>query len=233
MMTEQGFHLLCGACLDELDHLRHAADELLANSHAARNILRRSLPISAFAERWAKHTAIRDVLGDQAFPIRGLLFDKIPCANWHVPWHRDRLIAVQTRIDLPGWGPWSLKDGVPHVDPPSPWSNRRIAIRLHLDDCPAVNGALHVIPGSHLHAIETASIAPHVVVEAKAGDVLVMHPLLLHSSAPALVPGHRRVLHLEYACDDLPGGLRWEVQDTPTPRPSWAGTPPPISPPPA
>lgn len=222
MLHLQGFHLLTGACLGDLDSLRHAADDLLANGHAARNVLRRSPLIAACAERWAKHTLVCDALGVHAFPIRGLLFDKILGANWRVPWHQDRLIAVRQRIDLPGWGPWSMKDGVHHVDPPEPWLHRRLAIRLHLDDCPADNGALQVIPGSHENTSQTATCTPPLVIEAKAGDVLVMHPLLQHASAPSRTPQRRRVLHIEFACDHLPGGLRWEVEDKqpPTPRPS-------------
>ena len=37
----------------------------------------------------------RQVLGDSAHPVRGLLFDKIPGANWKVPWHQDITIAVR------------------------------------------------------------------------------------------------------------------------------------------
>lgn len=36
-----------------------------------------------------------------------------------------------------------------------------------------------------------------------------MRPLLLHASSPAASPGHRRVLHVEYAAAGLPGGLQW------------------------
>jgi len=48
-------------------------------------------------------------------------------------------------------------------------------------------------------------------VDAAAGDVLVMHPWLLHASLPraADAPGRRRILHLEYAGFPLPPGLAW------------------------
>ncbi len=36
-----------------------------------------------------------------------------------------------------------------------------------------------------------------------------MHPLLLHASASSTGPGRRRVIHLEYAAEPLPGGLEW------------------------
>jgi hypothetical protein len=46
-----------------------------------------------------------------------------------------------------------------------------------------------------------------------------MRPLILHASSPAEVPSHRRVVHLEYAADCLPGTVEWfesnadEVED--------------------
>ena len=36
-----------------------------------------------------------------------------------------------------------------------------------------------------------------------------MRPMLLHASASGTGPGHRRVIHLEYAAEQLPGGLEW------------------------
>ena len=36
-----------------------------------------------------------------------------------------------------------------------------------------------------------------------------MRPLLLHASSPSKVPGHRRVIHLDFASSPLPGGLYW------------------------
>jgi hypothetical protein len=44
------------------------------------------------------------------------------------------------------------------------------------------------------------------------GAVLLMRPLLLHASAPAKNPRHRRVIHLEYAANPLPDGLQWFEQ---------------------
>jgi hypothetical protein len=41
------------------------------------------------------------------------------------------------------------------------------------------------------------------------GGTLLVRPLLLHASAPAIHPGHRRVVHLEFAANLLPGGLVW------------------------
>src|SRR5262245_22224042 len=53
----------------------------------------------------------RTVLGSEAFPFRATLFDKSLTSNWLVVWHQDTALPLQIRRELPGWGPWSVKDG--------------------------------------------------------------------------------------------------------------------------
>ena len=89
------------------------------------------------------------VLGESCFAVRALLFDKTPEANWKVIWHQDLTIAAQQRADVPGYGPWSDKSGVPHVQPPVGILEQMLAIRLHLDPCGADNGPVRVIYGTH------------------------------------------------------------------------------------
>lgn len=89
------------------------------------------------------------VLGEKAFAVRGILFDKILEANWKAPWHQDVAIAVRAKEDVEGFWPWSTKAGILHVQPLALVLERMISIRLHLDACDESNGALHVIPGSH------------------------------------------------------------------------------------
>jgi ectoine hydroxylase-related dioxygenase (phytanoyl-CoA dioxygenase family) len=148
--------------------------------------------------------------------VRGLLFNKLPEANWAVPWHQDLTIAVRERRQAPGFGPWSLKDGVVHVQPPDEVIARMVSVRIHLDDTDAQNGALRVIPGSHTEGRLSAEAIGRwttsrtaVTLEAPAGSVLLMRPHLLHASSAAEPPGQRRVIHIEYAADELPFGLEW------------------------
>jgi ectoine hydroxylase-related dioxygenase (phytanoyl-CoA dioxygenase family) len=91
------------------------------------------------------------------FAVRAIYFDKSPAVNWLVAWHQDLTIAVQAKRDAPGFGPWSTKAGVPHVQPPIEVLERMLTVRLHLDDADESNGALGVIPGSHLHGRLSAS----------------------------------------------------------------------------
>jgi hypothetical protein len=41
------------------------------------------------------------------------------------------------------------------------------------------------------------------------GGLLAFRPLLLHASAPATAPLHRRVIHVEYAAAGLAPPLEW------------------------
>lgn len=101
------------------------------------------------------------------------------------------------------------------VRPPESVLQRMLAIRVHLDDCGADNGPLRVLVGSHSHGWlqDNATIAksthPEAVCEVPKGGVLAMRPLLLHASGSAESPRHRRVVHIEFAADGLPGGLEW------------------------
>lgn len=157
---------------------------------------------------------IEPFMAPQARAVRATLFDKNESANWHVPWHRDRLIAVKQRADVSGFSAWSVKDGVTHVEPPHEYLQRMIAIRLHLDDVGQDNGPLLVVTGSHLDPPESDDhrlFHPKKLctVTGLRGSVLLMRPWLRHSSKPALQPRHRRVLHVEFSSDILPAPLEW------------------------
>jgi ectoine hydroxylase-related dioxygenase (phytanoyl-CoA dioxygenase family) len=136
-----------------------------------------------------------------------------------VPWHQDLAIAVAEQIETEGFGAWSVKEGIIHVQPPPQILTTMVTLRLHLDDCNVDNGALRVLPGLHLGGgLSTQAIADFagknspVVCEMAKGSALLMRPLLLHASSPAKNPSHRRVLHVEYAAAQLPNGLKWSEQ---------------------
>jgi len=70
------------------------------------------------------------VLGEPCFAVRALFFDKTSHANWKVVWHQDLTVAARQRIDLPGYGPWTDKAGVPHVQPPVDVLEHMLAVLL-------------------------------------------------------------------------------------------------------
>jgi Phytanoyl-CoA dioxygenase (PhyH) len=86
---------------------------------------------------------------------------------------------------------------------------------LHLDESDCDNGPLRVIPGTHRHrrlyATEIAAFAKNncVTCTVPEGGALVMRPLVLHASSACVVNKPRRVIHLEFAAEELSYGLRW------------------------
>jgi ectoine hydroxylase-related dioxygenase (phytanoyl-CoA dioxygenase family) len=201
---------------DEVERLRQAvAPHVVDGRGGARNLLEH-----AFVRDLAKQTAIRGVaarvLGDGCFAVRALLFDKTPQANWKVVWHQDLTIATQVRAEVPGYGPWTEKAGVPHVQPPVPVLEQMLAVRIHLDPCRADNGPVRVIDGSHrVGRLSPDTIddlrqsRPVVDCVAEQGAILAFRPLILHASAPSQSPNHRRVIHVEYAACELAPPLEW------------------------
>lgn len=154
--------------------------------------------------------------GGSARPVRAILFDKNPSANWSLAWHQDRTICIRERRDVAGFGPWTVKSGLLHVAPPFDLLARMVTIRIHLDDVPADNAPLLIAPGSHRFGLVREDAIDAVVERcgvhaciAHAGDVWVYATPILHASEAAAAPQRRRVLQVDYAAFDLPGGLEW------------------------
>lgn len=158
----------------------------------------------------------RSKLGERARPVRAVLFDKRDGMNWALGWHQDRTLAVEEKVEIPGFGPWSRKDGIVHVEPPFDIINDMITLRAHLDPCGEENAPLLIAPGSHrlgrIPANEVAVIAKKlgsVPCLAGIGDIWLYATAIAHASEKAVAPTRRRVLQIDFANDALPGGLRW------------------------
>jgi Phytanoyl-CoA dioxygenase (PhyH) len=146
--------------------------------------------------------------------VKAIYFDKPAGSNWVVAWHQDLMVAVDRRANLPGFGPWKVKPEGVSVQPPRQYLDGICTLRLHLDACDAGNGALRVVPGSHRQGVVAAAdLATHtsraVVCPVPAGGVMLMKPLTLHASHRSTDERPRRVIHLEFSAQQLPGGLRW------------------------
>jgi ectoine hydroxylase-related dioxygenase (phytanoyl-CoA dioxygenase family) len=225
-----GYAILEGvATLDRVAHLVEATREYASVAHdgrldgrgevyGGRDLLWRIPEVGRLARSPELMGIAEAVLGPGAFAVRGLFFDKTPTVNWNLPWHQDLTVAVRERRDVPGFGPWTLKGGIPHAHAPADLLARMVTIRLHLDDCDSTSGPMRVLPGSHASGkldprdiaswtARASTLAVDCLVPA--GGVVMMRPLLLHASASGTGAGHRRVIHLEYAAEDLPGGLEW------------------------
>ena len=169
----------------------------------------------ALEEVMAVLAGIVDPVLPRARAVRALWFDKTPDANWLVPWHQDRTIAVRERREVPGYGPWSVKQGTCHVEPPFALLAAMLTVRLHIDDCPAGNAPLEVAIGSHRERVAADAAAreaetfPRHLCLAVAGDLWLYRTPILHRSARAATPGRRRVLQVDFCAQALPAGLQW------------------------
>jgi hypothetical protein len=186
--------------------------------YGGRDLLWRVPEVLKLASSHEVLSQVHAILGPAAFPVRGLFFDKTLNTNWNLPWHQDLTVAVSARRDVPGFGPWTRKAGIPHANAPVEILARMVTIRLHLDDCGSDAGPLRVLPGSHrdgklsgpaLAAWSSRAGALAVDCNVKVGGAVIMRPILVHASSSRTSPGHRRVIHLEFAAEDLPDGLEW------------------------
>jgi ectoine hydroxylase-related dioxygenase (phytanoyl-CoA dioxygenase family) len=212
MVESDGFAAI-RPCVDK-ETLKGLGSKLSDNSYAMRNLL--AMPIvRELARSPAVRTLAEAVLGKNCFGIKGTLFNKTRESNWKVVWHQDLTIMVRERKEIRGFGRWTVKSGIAHVQPPADVMSRILALRLHLDESGEENGPLRVIPGSH----KQGRLSPKEIAEWRKkgsvtctvprGGVLVMRPLLLHASSACVVPKSRRVIHLEFAAVELPDGLEW------------------------
>lgn len=157
---------------------------------------------------------ISDLFGEGYLAVKSIYFDKPEKSNWFVAWHQDLTISVDKRTDLPGYGPWTVKQNQFAVQPPLNILQNNFTIRIHLDDADEGNGALKVIPGSHLKGVyrpETIDWEQEVeqTCKVKAGGLMVMRPLLLHASNRTTNNKPRKVIHIEFSSVELPEGLQW------------------------
>lgn len=157
---------------------------------------------------------ITTVFGEGYFVVKSIYFDKPEHSNWFVAFHQDLTISVEKKSDVDGYGPWTVKQDQFAVQPPIDILENNFTIRIHLDDTDNENGALKVIPGSHVKGVirfesPEESGGVKVFCPVKKGGVMLMSPLLFHASNRTTNNKKRRVIHIEFSNQQLPEGLNW------------------------
>jgi len=225
-ITDEGFAIIprvisntaVNEILNALDKIRlgGAARIRRGSVYAIRDLLNEVPFLRTLTQLVNLRALIEPILGPKAKIVRAIFFDKTKNANWKVTWHQDLTIAVQKRCDVDGFGPWSKKAGIVHVQPPVSILEKMLTLRIHLDDSTAENGALSVIARSHRRGRMSHNqiqalrqVTSSVLCPVPRGGIMVMQPLLLHASAAGVNPSHRRIVHFEYSASQLPGGLEW------------------------
>lgn len=157
---------------------------------------------------------IHSLFGSNYFIVKSIYFDKPEQSNWFVSYHQDLTISVDRKIELEGYSKWTVKQDQFAVQPPLDILKQIYTLRIHLDDTDENNGALKVVPGSHLKDIYKAedidwSKENEHVCEVARGGVMIMKPLLLHSSSRTTNNKKRRVIHIELCNQELHEELKW------------------------
>jgi ectoine hydroxylase-related dioxygenase (phytanoyl-CoA dioxygenase family) len=207
-IEEEGFAIAEGVfAADEISDI--AGDFARAKLRRSRAGVRHAMKlpqVAALAGGLKLRGMAQEILGSEAVPFRATLFDKSAEANWLVVWHQDTALPLREKMEMAGWGPWSLKEGVIYAHAPAEALERVVALRVHLDDSGAENGPLRVLPGSHRFGVMDderirglASGTAVVDCRVSRGGVLAMRPLVVHASSKSRVAAPRRVLHIEYA----------------------------------
>jgi ectoine hydroxylase-related dioxygenase (phytanoyl-CoA dioxygenase family) len=212
----EGFEIHRGVLGEsQIRELRGIADFLAKEEGKAcvRGVADKSASILALSQS----DLMQELLPADCTLVRSILFDKTQKENWPVLWHQDLTIAVQQKVEVETYGPWSVKDSTVHVQPPVGVLEQMKTLRVHLDETTEQNGALRVLRASHLLGKLVSSKVPEhvakgeeVCCECAPGDILAMSPLILHASQKSKLPSRRRVLHFEYAHRDcLDAALEW------------------------
>ncbi|MCU1261969.1 MAG: protein involved in biosynthesis of mitomycin antibiotics/polyketide fumonisin [Bryobacterales bacterium] len=209
MQTVDLGYAITSACLatNECDKIANALSAgAVARSRAGARHLMANPIVAALANSDRLIELAEEWVGGMAVPFRATLFEKSRRTNWLIPWHQDTALPLTTRFERKGWGPWSEKAGATYAHAPDWALSRVVALRVHLDDSNADNGALRVIPGSHIQGVLTdqgvlryVSTHAEVACLTQRGGVIAMRPLLIHSSSKVQSIEPRQVLHIEYA----------------------------------
>jgi len=157
---------------------------------------------------------ISTVFGSDYFVVKSIYFDKPAASNWFVAYHQDLTISVDQKSDIQNFGPWTVKQNQFAVQPPLQILENIYTIRIHLDETNKDNGALKVVPQSHSKQIyrpETINweTETETICNVNKGGIMIMKPLLLHSSGRTINNGRRRVIHIEFSSAQLPEPLQW------------------------
>jgi ectoine hydroxylase-related dioxygenase (phytanoyl-CoA dioxygenase family) len=141
---------------------------------------------------------IGTIIGSDYFVVKSIYFDKPKTSNWFVAYHQDLTISVNKKADIQNFGPWTVKQNQFAVQPPLQILESIYTIRIHLDETNQDNGALKVIQRSHSKKIYRPeiinwNIKTEAVCNVTKGGIMIMKPLLLHSSGRTINNKRRRL----------------------------------------
>lgn len=223
-INENGFAIIPGVfSADEIQRILDAIDSAdkekstfrkSEDLFAIRQFLREIPGIAALVFTDKLRNIISEYFGKKYFAVKSIYFNKPGKSNWFVSYHQDLTISTERKFEVPGYGPWTVKQNQFAVQPPLHILENIYTIRIHLDDTDENNGALKVIPASHKKGIVRVSnidlaSEDEVSCNVPMGGIMIMRPLLFHSSGRTVNNKSRRVIHIEFSDETLSGQLNW------------------------
>lgn len=220
----EGFAVIDGIYNDQeinqiiaaIDYLDHSAPTFRKSEDlfAVRKLLKEAPEIKSLIFSDRLKTALNELFGTGYFVTKSIYFDKPATSNWFVAYHQDLTISVDQQKSIDGFSKWTVKQNQYAVQPPLSLLQDNFTIRIHLNHTDENNGALKVIPKSHLKDIYRPenidwSKETEVSCNVRKGGIMLMKPLLLHSSSRTTNHQRRRVIHIEFSRTELPEGLAW------------------------
>jgi ectoine hydroxylase-related dioxygenase (phytanoyl-CoA dioxygenase family) len=168
-------------------------------------------------KKWIVNDRLKALIasfGKGYFIVKSIYFDKPIKANWVVNAHQDLTISVKNKTPVEGFTHWLPKENYFSVQPPQSYLENILTIRIHLDDCTKDNGALRVVPKSHHKIMDFRTLNNdffdnEIICAIPKGGVLLMKPLIWHSSRRTENQQKRRVIHIELSNLALPEPLIW------------------------
>lgn len=158
----------------------------------------------------------KNVIGKDALPVNAFIIDKTKINNWELDWHQDLRIAISNEMTFTGYSDRTVEHNITHAIAPQEVLEKRLSIRIHLDDCTINNGAMLVVPQSHKKGIigtndEIGKLISSraVCCEVEKGGVMFFKSLLFHKSPYSLSDKKRRVLHIDYIGAKLTNYPEW------------------------
>ncbi len=157
---------------------------------------------------------IAEIFGSGYFVTKSIYFDKPKESNWFVAYHQDLTISVDKHVEIQDYNSWTIKHDQFAVQPPAALLEKNFTLRIHLDNTDEHNGALKVIPRSHLKGVYRPETIDwkneeEVCCGVASGGGMIMRPLLLHASNRTTNNEQRRVIHIEFSNQELPENLNW------------------------
>ncbi|MEZ4885857.1 MAG: phytanoyl-CoA dioxygenase family protein [Chitinophagales bacterium] len=201
-------------CMDAIDS-EEASFMKTKNLFAVRQLLKNVPALKPLLFTKQLMQLIEEIGGKDYFLTKAMYLDKPKDSNWFVPYHQDLSISVNKKVAIENYNSWTFKRGQFGVQPPADILEKTITIRIHLDDTDENNGALKVIPKSHLKgvrrfaSIDDSNKESGTYCNVKNGGVMLMKPLTFHASSRAINERQRRVIHLEFCNQPLVKPLEW------------------------